>query len=152
MNTHLPNPRPMANEPIAMSAAPPAPTGAITLPIQLIRFRKVPSGLRTLLTLDGHVDLRGRSQILGHQTRLNHQDERRQRDHDTGLPPPRILRHRDYLLLSSPLGDERKIARFENSRKRMLLRHRHRTLGGRLQAGEKAIQRRCFWGAIAVAA
>jgi hypothetical protein len=30
------------------------------------------------------------------------------------------LRHRDYLLLSSPLGDERKIARFETSRKRIL--------------------------------
>ena len=140
MNTHLANPRPMANEPIAMSAAPPAPTGAITLPIQLIRFRKVPSGCVALLTLDGHVDLRGRSQILGHQTRLNHQDERRKHDRDTGLPPPRILRHRDYLLLSSPLGDGRKITRFENSRKRMLLLASRRMWG---EDGKRARKQYC---------
>ena len=100
VNTHLPNPRPMANEPIAMSAAPPAPTGAITLPIQLMRFRNVPSGCVPW----------GRSEVLGHQTRLHHQNEQRENDGDHDFLPPRILRHRDYLLLSSPFGDEEKIA------------------------------------------
>src|SRR5438270_13834407 len=37
-------PFPAAKEMIAADAAPPAPTGAITLPIQLIRFNQVPSG------------------------------------------------------------------------------------------------------------
>ncbi len=81
VNTHLPNPRPMANEPIAMSAAPPAPTGAITLPIQLIdpvdEVQERAFGLCALLTLNGHVDLWGRSEVLGHQTRLHHQNEQR---------------------------------------------------------------------------
>jgi len=45
-------------------------------------------GLCCLLTLDGHVHLRGGSQILGHQTCLNHQDERGKNDRDTGFPPP----------------------------------------------------------------
>ena len=109
MNTHLPNPRPMANEPIAMSAAPPAPTGRDYIADPVDQVQEGTFGLRTLLTLDGHVDLRGRSQILGHQTHLHHQNEHRKNDGDHDLFPPRILRHRDYLLLSSPLGDEEKI-------------------------------------------
>jgi hypothetical protein len=44
VNAHRENPRPAANEAIAARAAPPAPTGAITLPTQLIRFSHVPSG------------------------------------------------------------------------------------------------------------
>jgi hypothetical protein len=63
-----------------------------------------------LLTLNGHVDLWGRSEVLGHQTRLHHQNEQRKNDGDHDFLPPRILRHRDYLLLSSPFGDEEKIA------------------------------------------
>ena len=67
-------------------------------------------GLCALLTLNGHVDLWGRSEVLGHQTRLHHQNEQRENDGDHDFLPPRILRHRDYLLLSSPFGDEEKIA------------------------------------------
>ena len=44
MNAHRANPRPAAKEMIAANAAPPAPTGAMTLPTQLIRFSHVPSG------------------------------------------------------------------------------------------------------------
>jgi hypothetical protein len=62
------------------------------------------------LTLNGHVDLWGRSEVLGHQTRLHHQNEQRKNDGDHDVLPPRMLRHRDYLLLSSPFGDEKKIA------------------------------------------
>ena len=34
-------------------------------------------GLCALLTLNGHVDLWGRSEVLGHQTRLHHKNEER---------------------------------------------------------------------------
>src|SRR5581483_8896406 len=44
VNANRENPRPAAKEAIAANAAPPAPTGAITLPTQLIRFSHVPSG------------------------------------------------------------------------------------------------------------
>src|SRR5437879_1993653 len=44
VNAQRAKPLPAAKEMIAANAAPPAPTGAITLPIQLIRFNHVPSG------------------------------------------------------------------------------------------------------------
>src|SRR5262249_35815049 len=43
-NSQRPKPRPVNQEATAPTTAPPAPTGAITLPIQLMKFRKVPSG------------------------------------------------------------------------------------------------------------
>src|SRR5215469_9170890 len=43
-NNQRPKPRPVSQETTAPTTAPPAPTGAITLPIQLMKFRKVPSG------------------------------------------------------------------------------------------------------------
>jgi hypothetical protein len=42
VKAHRLNPRPAAKEAMAANAAPPAPTGATTLPIQLIRFSHVP--------------------------------------------------------------------------------------------------------------
>ena len=47
-------------------------------------------GLCALLTLNGHVDLWGRSEVLGHQTRLHHQNEQRKNDGDHDFLPPRI--------------------------------------------------------------
>src|SRR5208283_5688344 len=43
-NNHRPKPRPVSHDTTAPSTAPPAPTGAITLPTQLMKFRKLPSG------------------------------------------------------------------------------------------------------------
>src|SRR5215472_12941489 len=39
-----PKPRPVSHDTTAPRTAPPAPTGAITLPTQLMKFRKAPSG------------------------------------------------------------------------------------------------------------
>src|SRR5207244_1755402 len=39
-----PKPRPVSQETTAPKTAPPAPTGAITLPTQLMKFRNAPSG------------------------------------------------------------------------------------------------------------
>src|SRR6266568_3523125 len=43
-NSQRPKPRPVSQETTAPKTAPPAPTGAITLPTQLIKFRNAPSG------------------------------------------------------------------------------------------------------------
>src|SRR6185437_6468785 len=42
--SHLPTPRPCSQDTTAPTTAPPAPTGAMTLPIQLMKFRNAPSG------------------------------------------------------------------------------------------------------------
>jgi hypothetical protein len=66
--------------------------------------------------------LRGRSEILRHQTGLHSKNEQHENYGDHDLSPLRILHHRDYLLLSTPLGHGRKVTRFKNSRKRNLRR------------------------------
>src|SRR5215469_2702877 len=43
-NSHRPKPRPVSQDTIAPTIAPPAPTGEITFPTQLIKLRKAPSG------------------------------------------------------------------------------------------------------------
>src|SRR5581483_8083444 len=43
-NSQRPNPRPVSQQTTAPSTAPPAPTGAITFPTQLMKLRKAPSG------------------------------------------------------------------------------------------------------------
>src|ERR1017187_7793094 len=42
--SHRPKPRPVSQETMAPRTAPPAPTGAITLPTQLMKFKNAPSG------------------------------------------------------------------------------------------------------------
>src|ERR1700722_6716136 len=43
-NSQRPKPRPVSQETTAPKTAPPAPTGAITLPTQLMKLRNAPSG------------------------------------------------------------------------------------------------------------
>src|ERR1700721_4054058 len=47
-NSQRPKPRPVSHDTTAPSTAPPAPTGAITLPTQLMKFRNAPSGCAPL--------------------------------------------------------------------------------------------------------
>ena len=90
VKTHFPKPRPMAKEPIAISAAPPAPTGAITLPIQLMRFRNVPSGWVPCWPWTATLTCGAVPRFLCHQPGLHNQHKPGQYNGDSQFLPPNV--------------------------------------------------------------
>jgi hypothetical protein len=77
------------NATIDPKTAPPAPTGATTLPIQLTKLKKRALGLRSGLSLNSDTELRGCAQSLRQQIRSA---ENHQREHQCQRDSPPVIR------------------------------------------------------------